>query len=192
MKIRGVLFDMDGTLVSVPYDWPRIKLELGSGDGPILSYLEGIDEPARSLKRAVLERHEANATSQAVLKRGTNALLRHLKRRDVRTALITNNSRTNTERLLKRFRLRFDLVMTRESGLWKPSGAPLTAAMERLGLARDICCAVGDSHFDVAAAKDAGLSLIYVLSPEPGRFAGDGVTVVATVGELRRSLEPLL
>jgi len=192
VKIRGVLFDMDGTIVSVPYDWPRIKAELGSGDVPILSYLDRLGEPGRSRKRAVLERHETEATRRAVLKRGTKALLGLLAERGAKTALITNNSRTNTEHLLERFRLTFDLVMTRESGLWKPSGAPLLAAMERLGLTRNVCCAVGDSHFDVTAAKAAGIPLIFVLNRDPGHFVEDGVEVVASVEALRKRVEPML
>jgi HAD superfamily hydrolase (TIGR01509 family) len=191
-KIRGVLFDMDGTIVSVPYDWPRIKAELGSGDVPILSYLDRLGEPEQSRKNAVLERHEAEATRRAILRQGTKALLGLLAARGAKTALITNNSRTNTEHLLERFRLTFDLVMTRESGLWKPSGAPLLAVMEKLGLTRNACCAVGDSHFDVSAAKAAGIPLIFILTPDPGLYAGDGVEVVATVEALRKRIEPLL
>ena len=191
-KMRGVLFDMDGTIFSVPYDWPQIKAELGSGDIPILSYLHRLGEPERSRKTAVLERHEAEATRRAVLKRGTKALLGLLAARGAKTALITNNSRTNTEHLLRRFRLRFDLVMTRETGLWKPSGAPLLAAMERLGLMWNDCCAVGDSHFDVSAAKAAGIPLIFILSRDAAPFAEDSVEVVTTVEALRKRIEPLL
>jgi phosphoglycolate phosphatase-like HAD superfamily hydrolase len=79
------------------------------------------------------------------------------------TALVTNNSAKNTEAILDRFHLTFDLVLTRESGLWKPSGAPLRSAMTILGLNPDECCAIGDSRFDIAAAQDAGIPRIYIL-----------------------------
>lgn len=187
--LRGALFDLDGTVVDVPYDWTRIKEDLGSGDVPILTYLGGLAEPERSRKWEILSRFERDATAKAVLKRGMRGFLDFLKRRGIRTALVTNNSRENTDHLLSRFGLAFDLVMTRESGLWKPSGAPLRAAMASLGLSGDVCCAIGDSHFDVRAAEDAGLRHIFILSREPARFASfASAEVFPSVAALHRRI----
>src|SRR5512136_1514762 len=150
MPLRGVLFDLDGTIVDVPYDWPRIKAAIGvERSVSILSYLENRPELERARKRAILERFEEEATRRARLRQGVRPLLAHLARRRIRTALVTNNSRSNLEILIARFRLSFDYTSSRESGLWKPSGAPLRAAMAALGLTAEECCAVGDSHFDV-------------------------------------------
>jgi phosphoglycolate phosphatase-like HAD superfamily hydrolase len=57
MKIRGVIFDLDGTVVENDYDWPRIREELGTGAASILGYLESLDGPERSAKWAILETH---------------------------------------------------------------------------------------------------------------------------------------
>ena len=37
-RIRCVIFDMDGTVVDVAYDWIRIKQELQTEGTPILLY----------------------------------------------------------------------------------------------------------------------------------------------------------
>ncbi len=183
----GVLFDMDGTLVEVPYDWNRIRAELGAAETSILTFLGRLEEPERSLKWAVLERHEEAATLQARLRPGVRRLLGRLNRRGIRTALVTNNSRKNTDILLDRFGLRFDLVMTRDDGLWKPSGAPLTAAMHRLGLGPAECLAVGDSHFDIRAAREAGISRIFVISRDGAGFAAADVVVVPSIAALEKA-----
>lgn len=50
MKIKAVIFDLDGTIVDVPYDWPRIKSQLGIEGVSILSYLSRLQEPEKSQK----------------------------------------------------------------------------------------------------------------------------------------------
>jgi phosphoglycolate phosphatase len=79
------------------------------------------------------------------------------------TALVTNNTDANTHSLLERFGLNFDVVLTRDSGLWKPSGAPIREVMKRLGKAPRHCLAVGDSRYDVDAAHHAGCGRVCVL-----------------------------
>ncbi|MCX6562588.1 MAG: HAD-IA family hydrolase [Candidatus Aminicenantes bacterium] len=193
LRLRGALFDMDGTVVDVPYDWARIKADLGTEDVPILSYLSGLAEPERSWKWAILRRYEDEATERAVLKRGMRRFLGFLESRGIRTALITNNSRRNTDILLNRFQLAFDLVMTRESGLWKPSGAPLAAAMKDLGLAKNACCAIGDSHFDIRAAEEAGVPRIFILNRRPDAFrTSRSVEFFPSVAALKKRMSVLL
>ena len=193
LRLRGALFDMDGTVVDVPYDWARIKADLGTEDVPILSYLSGLAEPERSRKWAILRRYEDEATERAVMKRGMLRFLGFLEGRGILTALITNNSRRNTDILLNRFQLAFDLVMTRESGLWKPSGAPLVAAMKDLGLAKNACCAIGDSHFDIRAAEEAGIPRIFILNRDPAKFASFKIAeVFPSVAALKKRMSVLL
>jgi phosphoglycolate phosphatase len=187
--LKGVLFDMDGTLVEVPYDWAGIRADLGAAEVSILSYLERLAEPQRSRKRAVLERHEEAATERARLRPGVRRLLNRLSGRGIRTALVTNNSRKNTDILLEKFGLVFDLVMTRDDGLWKPSGAPLLAAMERLGLVPSECLAVGDSVFDIRAAREAGIPRIFVISRDGAEFAAEDVVVVPSFAALERAFD---
>jgi HAD superfamily hydrolase (TIGR01509 family) len=177
---------MDGTLVEVPYDWTRIRADLGAAETSILTYLGRLEEPERSRKWAILEAHEAEATKRARLRRGVPRLLKRLGEKGIRTALVTNNSRKNTDILLGRFSLAFDLVMTRDDGLWKPSGAPLTAAMARLGLLPSDCLAVGDSHFDIRAAREAGIPRIFVISLDGAAFAAEDVVVVPSIAALER------
>lgn len=192
MRIKGFIFDLDGTVVENNYDWPRIREELETGETSILAYLDSLDEPERSLKRAVLEGHEAEQTEASVLREGVRDLLGLLRKRGIGAALVTNNSRKNTDYLLNKFGLSFDCVITRESGLWKPSGAPFLEVLKRLGLEPHDCCVVGDTRFDVLAALDAGVGAIFLLSGEPERFAGFPVEVFPDMVFLRAYLESLL
>ena len=192
MRIEALIFDLDGTVVENGYDWPRIREELGTGASSILGYLDSLEEPERSAKWAVLEAHEARQTGASSLRAGVRELLGMLRERGVAAALVTNNSRPNTEFLLGKFGLSFDRVITRESGLWKPSGAPFLEVLRAFGLGPGACGVVGDSRFDVLAALDAGIGAIFLLSDEPERFAGLPVAVFPDAAVLREFLEDVL
>jgi len=192
MSFRAAIFDLDGTIVETPYDWSKIKAELGTGPVPILSYLEGLREPERSRKWEILRRYEDEATQGAILKEGIIPFLKFLAEKNIRTALVTNNSRKNVRTLMKRFDLEFDCVISRERGLWKPSGAPLIEVLRRLKLRPSECFAVGDSVFDAAAARDAGIETVFILSQDKTRFGSFSAQVMSTVAELQAMVEDLL
>jgi HAD superfamily hydrolase (TIGR01509 family) len=192
MRIRGVIFDLDGTVVETSYDWTGIRAELGTSATSILEYIDSLEEPDRSRKRAVLEGHEAAQTEAAVLREGVHELLGLLHGKGIAAALVTNNSRRNTAYLLDKFDLSFDCVITRESGLWKPSGAPFLEVLKKLRLEPPECCVVGDTHFDVLAALDAGIGAIFLLSEEPERFAGFPVEVYPDMFILREALADII
>jgi HAD superfamily hydrolase (TIGR01509 family) len=192
MKLRGVIFDMDGTVVDVSYDWNELKAELATQGKPILAFLSSLEEPEKSEKWRVLERYEDEATMKAKLKPGIARFLDFLSERRIKKALVTNNSKKNVDFLLKKFDLEFDRVISRESGLWKPSGAPFVAVLEKLGLKREECCVIGDSHFDVKAANEAGISCVLILNEDKERFASTNAEVFSTVGELQDRIKTFL
>jgi len=118
--------------------------------------------------------------------------LLYLKERGLITALVTNNSQVNVDFLLNKFNLNFDYVLSRERGLWKPSGAPFFTVLEALDLQRSECCVIGDTRFDIEAAREAKIRKIYILNEDKDKFAANDVEVFSTVQELREHVEPLL
>ena len=163
-RVRAVVLDMDGTLMRSRYDWPEIRRRLGITGRSILDELEALPEPTRSVRRRELEAVEQEATRTARLEPGARELLEAFRRSGLRTALVTNNTEANARELLERFDLDFDVVLTRDTGLWKPSAAPLVEALRRLGVAPARALAVGDSAFDLEAGRAAGCALVAVVN----------------------------
>jgi len=170
--VEAVIFDMDGTLINSAYDWPKIRGRLDVTGVSIIDDLNALPEPDRTRRWAELEEIEAEASSRATLYEGARELLALLADRGVGAALVTNNSDKNTRRLLANFGLAFEVVVTRDSGLWKPSGAPITEAARQLGVAPERCLGVGDSRYDNMASREAGLGRICVLHDGSGRHDG--------------------
>lgn len=192
MTLRAVLFDLDGTVVDAPCDWAEIRNRLGIPGGPILSYLNELQEPERTRQMALLGKFEEEATKQARLKRGMREFLLFLGRRGLKTALVTNNSRENVDFLLQKFHLSFDEVLTRESGLWKPSGAPLKEVMRKLRVGPSECALVGNSLFDVTAGREAGIKEIIILWPRGKKPRPGGAKIFFSVYALQQRFVELL
>jgi HAD superfamily hydrolase (TIGR01509 family) len=190
--IRAVIFDMDGTLVDSTYDWPAIRRRLGVTGASIIDDLNGLPEPDRSRKWAELEEIEKKATENAQIHDGVHEVLDLFAARDLATALVTNNSSANTRRLLARFGLRFDVVLTRDSGLWKPSGAPIKEAVTQLGVTPGDCLGVGDSRYDVLAAREAGLAAVCLVHDGAARHDVDADLSFADIPAFVRYLRIVL
>ena len=186
--IEALIFDMDGTLVASAYDWPAIRRRLGVEGPSIIDALNGLPEPERGRRWSELEAIESQASERAELHDGAFELLELVRSHGLATALVTNNTAANTEPLLARFGLRFDVILTRDSGLWKPSGAPLAEAARRLGVAPQRCLGVGDSHYDLLAARDAGLAAVCMLHDGAGRHDGEAELAFADIPSFIRYL----
>ena len=192
--ICGVIFDLDGTLFDGEYDWPAIKRSLGvsRSGGTILDHLASLPDAERERKERLLREFEERATRQGTLKPGAAELLDSLRSRGVKLALVTNNNGACAETILRRYRLRFDLVQTRESGLFKPSGEALLRAARGIGLDPDEIVAVGDNELDNRAAHEAGMAIVVIITDQVEDFEGRCDHVIRDLGQLRPILDRLL
>lgn len=159
--IKLAIFDMDGTVFESYLDWAQIREDLGIKSN-ILKEIYKNNRVDR-VKLEKLERYEEDNTLKTIPIKGINAFLSFLKTKRVDTALVTNNNKKNTTYLLEKFGLKFDTVITREKELWKPSPEPFFHVLELYRRGAGETIAIGDSHYDVMAAKEAGIANIYII-----------------------------
>lgn len=178
--------------MDVPYDWNKIKSELETRGKPILQFLHELKEPEKTKKWNILKRFEKEATEKAVLKEGIFDFLDFLKKHNIKSALVTNNSFENVAYLINKFNFHFDLILSRESGLWKPSAEPFQKALDMLQLNRQECCVVGDSLFDIYAAAAASIERIFILNGDEEKFSSTAVEILPGYRELQERMEQLL
>jgi HAD superfamily hydrolase (TIGR01509 family) len=161
-SIRGVLFDLDGTLTYPgALDFPAIKQEMNCpGDTPILEFLETLPPDRRVRLMEILEVKEEEAAERSLSNEGAERCLAALKREGILLGIITRNSLRSVTRVLIRFeavsKCDFAVVITRDDALPKPHPAGVLEAARRLNIPPQELMVVGDFRFDVIAGKRAG------------------------------------
>jgi len=165
MAIRAALFDMDGTIWDAPIDWPRLRHEIGLplDDRPILHHLKEMPPTEQDRGKKILEKHEALGVANGELIPGTHELLRFLKARQIKCALVSNNSRKSVQAVLSRHDLAFDTVLTRDDGTFKPDPEAFLAALKQLEVTPDQAIVIGDTHLDLLAAHRAEIEEIILV-----------------------------
>jgi len=151
--VRLVVFDLDGTLVEFNIPVERIKSLLGI-KGSILEEIMRSENAPEMLE--ILERHEVESARNSRLYPGVREFLELLDEHGVVTALYTRNSWKSVRINLKKHRLSFDYVFTREDDV-KPSPLPILHLMEEVNASRNDTAMVGDYLFDYQTARNAGI-----------------------------------
>src|SRR3954470_20937385 len=101
-RLRGVIFDLDGTLVDSGLDFDAIRREMSLPVGvPILEALAEI-APGQRLDDClqILHRHERAGAERAAVMPGARELLDALRERGLEQGLLTRNSRHSTNLVL--------------------------------------------------------------------------------------------
>jgi HAD superfamily hydrolase (TIGR01509 family) len=161
-RIRGVLFDFDGTLTYPgAIDFDAIKQELGCPlNIPILEYLETISPAEQKPLMAILEAKEEDAAQASVPNTGAEKCVSVLKEKGIPMGIITRNSIHSVRVALEKFSRTtvqdFAAVITREASLPKPHPDGVYQAAARMGILPSELMLVGDFRFDVLAGKAAG------------------------------------
>ena len=180
----AALFDFDGTLVDTTEmihqsmrhaatevlgrdDIPRETLLANVGQ-PLPHQMELIDaEKAELLLEAYRSHHEQHHDALIGEFPGVEESLSRLRPAGIKVAVVTSKRRPSVEMALKNFPGLRDVVdrfVTLEDTMQhKPNPEPLLRGLELLGgIPKERAAYVGDSPFDVQAAKAAGLTSVAV------------------------------
>jgi HAD superfamily hydrolase (TIGR01549 family) len=164
LKIRGVIFDMDGTITAPNLDFAGIKAAAGIGDVDMLDYLRAATGAEYERIHKLLMRFEEGGVANAKLNRGARTLLNALAKRRIPTALLTRNSRRSVDAVCRKLKFKFDVTVTREDGPHKPSPEPIWQIAKRWKAKPRELLMVGDYKWDVLCAKNAGTSCAILIN----------------------------
>ena len=215
----AAIFDLDGTLVTFNLDireWRKVLLGLMerrgfSTDGldpstPTQQILDAAEAQAgregaekfEALRReafAVLDSLELEGTAKATVIPGAAEALQELKSLGVRVCVLTNSGRAAADLTLARSGLGgyFEFVLTRDdTETMKPRPEGLMKAVRALGVRPEDAYYIGDSVFDIMAAKQAGVKVVSVAT---GNYAAERLRnegadfVIDSLSELKELLE---
>lgn len=172
--IRGVIFDLDGTLVDSGLDFDLMRCEMGLPAGlPILEALSQLPECEAARCHEILHRHEREGAERAQLMPGVREFVQELARRGIRQAVLTRNSRETAQATLGRLGLTFGTLIAREDAPAKPDPTGIWKICASWGLDRKSIVMIGDFYLDIEAGHRAGVwTVLYTGGREPAQVRG--------------------
>ncbi|MDR7543344.1 MAG: HAD-IA family hydrolase [Armatimonadota bacterium] len=203
-----LIFDFDNTLVDSRINFPELRATLTDMLAragplpaareallrlPILDLVECGRQRSPALAAAMwaaIETFEAEGLKDATAMPHAHRVLAGLAARAYRLALLTNNARPATVRILDALDLtqHFDLVVTRDDvPRLKPDPVGVRYIIDRLGPVRTAFL-VGDSWIDGLTARAAGIRFVG-FGPRRGDAEARGITAWAWVAELPELLD---
>jgi phosphoglycolate phosphatase len=207
--VRGVVFDLDGTLIDSRRDivaaanhallggglpeLPALEIESYVGDGARLllaraARLDETDPRLDPLLAAFLDYYCAHPLDHTTLMPGVRSVLRQLE--GLSLAVCTNKPRLTSVRVLDGLELSscFSLVVAGDDlPERKPSPVPILHIARELGIAAEELVVVGDGAQDVLAGRRAGARTIGVeggIQPADRLLAAEPDTLLRALDEL--------
>lgn len=188
LRLRGVLFDMDGTLVDSEKVWdvtldalaahlggalsPATRLAMVGSDlsasiAMVHAALGVDDDPARS-GRWLLDRTKEHFARGLPWRPGARELLAAVRDAGLATALVTSTNRELVDVALLSIGGGFDVIVCGdEVARPKPDPEPYVNAAHLLGVQPGACVAIEDSATGTASAEAAGCAVLVVPSEAP-------------------------
>jgi len=212
VRFRIVLFDLDGTLIDsgpiilasmqhavrtvLDREIPPDELGLTIGGQGIVAQMQAIDAEHADELLEVYKEHNDGLHETLEAFDELIALLPRLKAEGRRLGIVTAKRHRTVGLALDRFpvlRDDFDVVVAHEdTDRHKPDPDPVTLAIERLGGTPSDAAYVGDSPFDIQAAKSAGAYAVAVgwggIHPDERLLAEEPDAFVRSPEELLRVL----
>jgi 2-phosphoglycolate phosphatase len=220
MRLRAVLFDMDGTLLDTAPDFiaicqalraerglapiadQLIRDEVSGGAKAMICATFAITDQApefESLRLEFLERYQAGCAVHSHLYEGMAELLDDIEKGGLVWGVVTNKPVRFAEPIMQQLGLAERcavLICPDHVTRSKPDPEPLTLACQRLGLDPASVLFVGDDLRDIASGRDAGTRTVAVRygyihpTDNPNHWGADAVIDHPT--ELRALLDQAL
>lgn len=180
-KITTVLFDFDGTLVdtneviiqSFQYTFMKVLGEEKPvediirtfGEPLALTMSKMLDIPPEEAMEIYRSYHYQKFEELIRIFPGMMALIKELKKRGYKLAIVTSRLRNTTIQGLKKYDMEqyFDYIVTADdTDKHKPDPTPIAIALEKLNSRPEEALMVGDSMFDILCAHNAGVKSVLV------------------------------
>jgi HAD superfamily hydrolase (TIGR01509 family) len=193
----AVLWDMDGTLVDSEHYWMASERSLAAAHNAPWTDQDGQDLIGNSLyesSRIIKSKIGSNMDTEAIVQHltdsvvaqlaveipwrpGAKELLRELRRRKIKTALVTMSLHRMAEEVVNKIPFKaFDVIIGGDDvSRGKPFPDPYLKAAEMLGVRPEDCVAFEDSNTGLRSAEAAGTKAVgipnFVEIPSiPGRI----------------------
>jgi len=192
MRIKAVIFDLDGTITAPFFDFDAIRreMEYPPDAGPVLELMEKMTQRRREEAERILMAHEDRAVAESVLNPGARETLEELRRRDILIGILTRNRRANAVAVAEKHGLKFDAVVGREEGPVKPDAFGVLHLCGQFGIRPQESLVVGDYLFDLLCARAAdAVPVLLKNHHRAGEFAKHADFVIDQISDILKIID---
>lgn len=182
--IRGVIFDMDGTLTVPVIDFALMRARLGIPEGDMLATIRSWSPEKQNWAFTVIEVLEEEASQQLQLQPGAEALMRILDAKRMPKAILTRNTEKTVRHLQGFLKTQFSVIVTRDFPTFKPDPAPALHICREWKLEPARVLMVGDYRDDILCGQRAGNMTCLLLNERNRPFAEMADITIDSLEEL--------
>ena len=156
--IRGVIFDLDGTLAHSNPDFSGLRRELGIDSGTdILAHVNSLSEgEAHNKAFEIVHEYERQSSLNASWIDGAKELIEYLQAKSLPLAILTRNMPEAAQITINKLGIDIALVLTRDDAQPKPHPEGIELICQQWQLDPADILYVGDYLFDLQTAQNAG------------------------------------
>jgi HAD superfamily hydrolase (TIGR01509 family) len=192
MKIKAVIFDLDGTITQPFFDFDAIRKEMGFAPdaGPILELMEKMTPQKRAEVEKILHYHEEKAVAESKLNPGAKKTLNALRKKGIPIGILTRNRRDNALAVAAKHDLKFDAVVDRDDGPVKPDAFGVNYLCKQFKIKPQEAIVVGDYLFDLICARSAGAIPVLLKNHEKAdEFAKHADFVIEKIDDILQIID---
>lgn len=171
-KFKGVIFDLDGTVVDSKLDFDLMREEIGiPNNEPILEFLEKqTDQKFIDQAMEIVHKHEVKGGQESTLIRDFQNFYDFLKEKKLPTAILTRNSKEVADATVSKHNLEFDIVLSRDCCKPKPHPEGLLEIAKEWEIDTKELVYIGDFKFDLETAINANMPNALILNNKNSEF----------------------
>ncbi|KPH65611.1 phosphatase [Pseudoalteromonas porphyrae] len=192
-SVEGVIFDLDGTLVSSDLDFTLIRAQIGCPEEvDLLSYIATLPSPyMREEAMNIVHQHELMDAQHAYLLPGVAKAITQLKELAIPMAIVTRNYDRAVAIKLKNNPLPIQTVLTRSDAPPKPDPSALNAIATLWNIDQKNLLYVGDYLYDIQAAHNANMRACLYAPDEMPLYANQADYILRHFSELPKLINQL-
>ena len=192
-QLKGVLFDLDNTLVSCSMSFVKMRTAVNCPEGQdILTHVNNLpNEKQRHAQQTIID-IEVNDAHKSKAFKGATELLSFLKTQKIPTAIITRNCEQAARIKLDKTAIDTDILITREHFPAKPDPSALQYVAQQWRNNTSELLFVGDYRYDLEAAFNAQMPSCLVHQQEIQDFTNLATFSSRDLVSLKHDLKPFI
>lgn len=192
-KLKALILDMDGTITVPVLDFKQIRKEIGiTSSGDLAEQIPKLPIDEQNRAWSIIDMHEKEAIKKQSLQPGIEKVFETCRKNSIKIGVLTRNVKTSVDALCQRFKLNFDMIITREFEYIKPHPGPINHMLKTWDIKPEDTIMVGDYIHDIECGSAAGTKTCFFHNPGYVDYGSEADYSVTSMEQLHKIIKESL